>query len=299
MLQDFLGNQVIRYLSKKSYWTVNVDNKKPLDIVGYEQTGIIAGARNESCLTDLSSLIQTVGAVPAQFVYHLNAVRDKIVVLDIEKTCPEDLKDTLLNLPFIYGDISVSGKGCHLIFPCPELDEITSNKIVMKDPNGYFEVLLNHYVTFTSYTLFPRYTKTNAPIQFWQVWDGLRQIQKNIVKKNLDIEFNDMKLDFPYYNELKAAVIGNFRKRFNKTPSDFGNDMSRYEFAVIGSVRYALSFMLNMPIFSRRIKLDEREKILFVYKIVSEILLYREKHSELRNGKPLLLYQTYNSFASE
>lgn len=85
MIWDFIDNNVIRYLAPKPYWTVNVDGKKPLDIVEFERTGQIIGAKNETCLTDLDNLLRIVNAIPQQFVYSLDAVRDKIVVLDVEK----------------------------------------------------------------------------------------------------------------------------------------------------------------------------------------------------------------------
>ncbi len=298
MIQDFIDNQVIRYLAQKPYWTINIDKKKPLDITEYEKTGVIRGAKDESCLTDLSNLLRVVNAVPKQFVYSLNAIRDKIVVLDVEKTCPDDVKDELLNLPFIYGDISMSGKGLHLVFPCPALDEITINKVAMKEEHGYYEILIHHYVTFTNTTIFPRYDAENAPIQFQQIWDNLRDSQKNAVKKEFEINPDDVDLDFPQYDMLRNAVLSNFRSRFTKKPADFANDMSRYEFAVIGSLRYSLQLMLQFPIFARKTKLDETQQIFFVYQLASEILDHRAKHDEIRDGKPMLLYQTYNSFVT-
>lgn len=298
MIWDFIDNNVIRYLAPKPYWTVNVDGKKPLDIVEFERTGQIIGAKNETCLTDLDNLLRIINAIPQQFVYSLNAVRDKIVVLDVEKTCPDDIKETLLKLPFLYGDISMSGKGLHLVFPCPQLDETTVNKVVMKEEHGYYEILIHHYVTFTNNTLPPIYTTENAPIQFREIWDNLKASQKNLIKRDYDMCFENVSLDFPQYETLKTAVVNNFRQRFKKTPEDYHNDMSRYEFAVIGSIRRSLNIMLDIPMFARRIHLDEQQQILMIYQIVTEILPYREKHDETRDGKPLLLYQVMNSFAT-
>lgn len=298
MIQHFIENEVIRYLAKKPYWTVNIDEKKPLDIVAYKNTGRIYGASNESCLTDLSSLLKTLNAIPAQFVYSLNAVRDGIVVLDIEKTCPDDIKQTLLDLPFLYGDISMSGKGLHLIFPCPPLDEMTSKKVVMKEEHGYYEVLIHHFVSFTNYTIEPRYTVENAPIQFQEIWDKLVETQRSTIKKEIEFDMNKIDLDFPRYSALYQSVIANFRQRFKKTPDDFYNDMSRYEFAVIGSLRYSLKLMEDVPVFKKYIELTEEQEIAIVYDIAKEILEYRPKHDEIRDGKPMLLYQTINSFAT-
>lgn len=298
MIQDFINNDVICQLAVKPYWTVNIDGKKPLDIVAYDTMKIIRGAQNESCLTDLNNLLRIVNAIPQQFVYSLNAPRDGFVVLDIEKTCPDEIKDRLLDLPFLYGDISMSGKGCHLVFPCPPLDEITINKVAMKEEHGYYEVLIHHFVTFTNYTMLPRYDASNAPIQFQQIWDELKSTQRLATKTEMEFDMDSVKLDFPQYEVLKDAIIRNFKQRFRKRPDDYGGDMSRYEFAVIGSVRVSTNLILDVPVFARKIKLDEMQKIMLVYQIVTEILEPREKHNEIRDGKPMLLYQTCNSFVT-
>lgn len=298
MIQDFINNDVICQLAVKPYWTVNIDGKKPLDIVAYDTMKVIRGAQNESCLTDLNNLLRIVNAIPQQFVYSLNAPRDGFVVLDIEKTCPDEIKDRLLDLPFLYGDISMSGKGCHLIFPCPPLDEVTINKVAMKEEHGYYEVLIHHFVTFTNFTMLPRYDASNAPIQFQQIWDELKSTQRLATKTEMEFDIDSVKLDFPQYDVLKDAIIRNFKQRFRKRPDDYGGDMSRYEFAVIGSVRVSTNLILDVPVFARKIKLDEMQKIMLVYQIVTEILEPREKHNEIRDGKPMLLYQTCNSFVT-
>lgn len=297
MIEHFIANEIIRQLAQKPYWTVNVDNKKPLDILEYEKTKRVWGATSDACLTDLSNLLRIINAVPQQFVYNLNAARDGIVILDVEKTCPEDIKAKLLQLPFIYGDISMSGLGLHLAFPCPVLDEITSKKIVMKEEHGYFEILLHHYVTFTNYTIFPQYTVENAPIQFQEIWDELRETQRISTKSEITMNIDDIDLDFPNYETLKDAITRNFKQRFKKTPANYSGDMSRYEFAVIGSLRVSMMYMLDLPIFSR-LNLDITQQIAIIYKIACEYLEYRPKHDEIRDGKPMLLYQTYNSFVT-
>lgn len=298
MIQDFIDNQVIRYLAPKPFWTVNIDGKKPLDIIEYQSSGHIRGAKDDGCLTNLSSLFRIVNNVPAQFVYSLNAVRDKIVILDIEKTCPDDIKQTLLNLPFIYGDISMSGQGLHLVFPCPPLDEITINKVAMKEEHGYYEVLIHHYVSFTNFTIFPRFTAENAPIQFQEIWDALKETQKNTMKREFNLDIDDEDLDFPQYPIMRETILRNFRRRFTKQPSDFHNDMSRYEFAVIGSIRYSLSVIKDLPMFARHVRLSETQQVAIVYDIAKSVIEYRAKHDEIRDGKPMLLYQVINSFAT-
>lgn len=58
-----------------------------------------------------------------------------------------------------------------------------------------------------------------------------------------------------------------------------------------------MMYMLDLPIFSR-LNLDITQQIAIIYKIACEYLEYRPKHDEIRDGKPMLLYQTYNSFVT-
>lgn len=297
MIEEIISNPVMKELALKPYWTVNIDQKKPLDIIALDTQRIIRGAQNDACLTNLSELLRIVG-VPQQLVYHLDAKRDGLVVLDIEKTCPNDIKSQLLKLPFIYGDISMSGLGYHLVLPCPILDEITSKKIVMREEHGYYEILLSHFVTFTDKPIQPLYTAENSPVSWQAVWDDLKERQRLASKKEIEVDPDDIDLDFPKHDLLKDAVVRNFRQRFMKTPDSYFGDMSRYEFAVIGSLRLSLIRMLDMPMFAN-LNLDIKQQILFIYEIASEIIEPRPKHEEIRDGKPWLLYQTYNSFVTK
>lgn len=298
MIQNFIAHPIIKQLAIKPYWTINIDGKMPLNIVEYDKTKRLFGASSEACLTDVDNILRIVNAIPDHLTYHLDAIRDNIVVLDIEPQCPDDVKNQLLQLPFIYGEISMSGKGYHLVFPCPALDEITVNKVVMKEEHKWYEILIHHYVTFTYNMIEPEYNSNNAPVQFQTIWDELRKNQKLVSKREIDVNIKQIDLDFPQHDLLFESVIRNFRQRFHKKPIDFGNDMSRYEFAVIGSVRYSLITMLDLPIFAKKTKLTEEQQIALVYNIVKEILDHRAKHDEIRDGKPMLLYQVCNSFAT-
>lgn len=297
MFDDFLNNPVIQNLAQKPYWTINVDGKKPLDIVEFSKTGTIRGAFDDKCLVTLSDLISILNGVPQQLTYKLDAVRDNFVVLDIEKTCPDAVKSYFLTLPFLYGDISLSGKGYHMVFPCPELDEITSKKLAMQEPHKYYELLLAHFVTFMPGNMItPQFSP--QPASFEYLWQTLRDIQKSFAREELQFNADDIKLDFPEYEKLKTAVKRSFENRFRKTPATYNDDMSRYEFAVIGALRLHLLTQLDLPAFNH-LKLDVTQQIMIVYQITTEIVSYRAKHDTMRNGKPFLLYQTYNSFVTK
>src|SRR5699024_2889070 len=88
----------------------------------------------------------------ANHALRLNALVDRVAVLDIEKTCPDELKEALCRLPALYRERSMSGQGVHLVLPLPDSFEDfrdAAAKRVVKGPHGWYEILLGHYVTFT------------------------------------------------------------------------------------------------------------------------------------------------------
>jgi hypothetical protein len=295
---SFFDNEVIKQLSQNPRWTVNIDNKCPVDIKRIKTHGQIRGARDKQCLTTLPDLLDLMGKVnviPEAFVYFLDAERDNVVVLDIEKTCPDDIKTDLLNLDFLYGDISMSGNGRHLIFPCPPLNDITRNKRVMRRPDGFYEILLNHYVTFTQNLIYPTVIPAEKPFQ--QVWDELAATQKLITTSDIDVNTeNRPKFTSATHRRFHAELIRAFEYRFTKTPADYHNDMSRYEFAVICAVKNYCKQFLTYSTFEN-IKLNENEQIWMVCDVIHKILPHRPKHDEQRNGQPFLFYQVCQSFA--
>ena len=299
-LQNLLTNIAVKQLAVRPFWTINMSNKAPMDFNYFRYTGKIAGAIDSKALTDLYTLMDFFktehNSVPQQFVYSLDCKRDGICILDIESKCPEDIKQKLLSeLPYVYGDISMSGHGAHLMFPCPELDEITSSKIVMKEEHGWYEILLAHYVTFTDNTLPERDYKDQT--KFLELWNTLKATQKLASKEGFDISKNRPEYNFSNYNALVANTKSRFKAKFTKRPIDYNNDMSKYEFAVVGSLKIALLTMLDFPIY-HNLNLDLNQKVWIVFELAQEILEPRPKHDEFRDNMPWLLYITYNSFVT-
>lgn len=81
---------------------------------------------------------------------------------------------------------------------------------------------------------------------------------------------------------LKRAVYG-------KTLNDFKNDNSAYEFGVIGFYMHNLDLLLSTTKYSKREYLPP-EKVRILYTVVSDVIPYRIKHEEFRNGIPMLMY---------
>ena len=296
---NFFDNPIIKQLAHNPRWTVNIDGKCPLDILTLKNTGRICGAASEERLVTLPDLLDIMGimqAMPERFTYFLDAERDRIAVLDIEKHCPEDIKNELLNLDFLYGDISASGKGYHLAFICPELDEITRNKIKMQHKDKHYEILLHHYVTFTQNLIFP--TATPAKITFRDVWDELVKEQKIAAENAVNINISARpEFSKRLHKKLFAEIMRALQNRFLKTPADYNNDMSRYEFGVIGIARTYLEQMLSFTTFAN-LEMDDNDKIWMVYDAVSEFLPHRDKHDAKRDGQPFLFYLVCKSFTT-
>ena len=83
-----------------------------------KDANIIWGAafdRGYNPLVDLETVCKTLPTA-ANNTYHLDALIDKIVVLDVEPKCPEEIKRQFLSLPYLYSETSMSGNGLHLIF---------------------------------------------------------------------------------------------------------------------------------------------------------------------------------------
>ena len=292
----FFDNPVIQKLAYNPRWTINVDGKMPLNIQALKTQGQIFGATGEHCLTTLSDLLTvfaTHNTTPTQFTYFLDARRDGIVILDIEPSCDDNLKHDFLNLDFLYGDISASGRGYHLAFPCPPLDDITSVKKVMKHPEKSYEILLCHYVTFTKNIILP--TATPSTTNFQAIWNELAAMQKVSKTLNISVTVNPQIERQGKHKLLHEKLTEAFQRRFVKKPVDYNNDMSRYEFGAIGSVRMYLEQLLKYSLFEG-VTLDESEKIRLVYDVLVDNLPHRDKHDEFRSGQPFLFYQVCKSF---
>lgn len=301
-LQTLIDNPYIQQLADKPFWTVNIHGKMPMDFKGFLTDQQIRGAKDKSCLVSMTQILNyfmslPTPATPEQFVYSLDCMRDNVVILDIESKCPEDIKRRLMTeLPYVYGDISMSGNGAHLMFPCPPLDELTSKKIVMKEEHGWYEILLQHYCSFTLSTLPPSNLDTNDQTAFLKLWDELREQQKLFEKKDVDVTLQRPDLSFKECRQLKADILARFRSTFKKTLEDYNNDNSRYEFGVISSLKFAQLNILGYPQYAK-LDLSENQRIWIIYELLPKILEPRPKHEETRDGMPWLLWRVCNCFA--
>lgn len=282
---DFYNHPFIKSIADNEKWTVSDNNKRPIDMFVYKYRHEVTGAifTDNKSLVSLSELCNLIPNAKNN-AYFMDSLTDNFVVLDIEPTCPKDIKEKLLLTPYIYGEISLSGKGYHLIYPIPSCFSkypIAQKKIVMKEKHGYYEILLQHYVTFTR-NMLPSAIGTE---NFDPIFEELASIQIETKRKDTDIQ--ELKPDdIPLEKDILITL---FHLDYKKTPADFYNDLSKYEYGFIGFLYYHLKKQLDINKYKIH-KYSDNEKAWLLYTVAKDKIPKRQKHEEYRNNLPWLLY---------
>lgn len=282
---DFYNHPFIKSITDNEKWTVSDKDKKPIDMFAYKYRQQITGAlfTDNKSLVSLPELCELIPNARNN-AYFMDSIVDKFVVLDIEPICPDAIKQRLLKTKYVYGEISMSGKGYHLIYPLPNCFSkypIAQKKIVMKEEHGYYEILLQHYVTFTRNML----PDATGGEDFEKIFEELASTQKETIRKDIDVQElkpNDIPLE-------KDILITLNHLDYNKTPIDFYNDMSKYEYGFMGFLYYKLKKQLALQDYKEH-KYSDNEKAWLLYTVAKNKIPKRQKHDEYRNNLPWLLY---------
>lgn len=282
---DFYNHPFIKSITDNEKWTVSDKDKKPIDMFAYKYRQQITGAlfTDNKSLVSLPELCELIPNARNN-AYFMDSIVDKFVVLDIEPICPDAIKQKLLKTKYVYGEISMSGKGYHLIYPLPNCFSkypIAQKKIVMKEEHGYYEILLQHYVTFTR-NMLPDATGRE---DFEKIFEELASTQKETIRKDIDVQElkpNNIPLE-------KDILITLNHLDYNKTPIDFYNDMSKYEYGFMGFLYYKLKKQLALQDYKEH-KYSDNEKAWLLYTVAKNKIPKRQKHDEYRNNLPWLLY---------
>ena len=289
----FRENTFIQTIANDKRWTVSTADKVPIDMHILKYRNEIKGAFHASdlCLMTLDEVNEIIPNA-SNHAYHFDYQITNAIVLDIEPKCPEILKKSFLEMNYIYGEISLSGKGLHLIFPVPECFDnypIAQQKKVLKEEHGYYEFLLYHYVTFT-HNMLPEATGTNT---IDTVFETLCRKQKESVKTDTDI--NLTKPEIPKEKTLLKTLC---HIEYKKTPNDFYGDMSKYEYGFTGFYHSKLKKQIQLPHYKSHTYTDN-EKAWLLYEIAMQKLEHRANHDENRNGLPWLLYLAQEIIAKD
>lgn len=307
MNKEFLNEPFLDSIRQNKRWTISDCNKRPIDLVAIITKGVIKGAKycGEQSLLSLDDAIShilqwicsdrnpnpTVENI-SNIAYYLNSDIDNLLVLDIEPSCPDDLKNKLLDTDFIYGEKSLSGKGYHLIFELPSWYHTMPNlqhKTALKGENKYYEILLQQYVTFTG-------NKINKPknpqTDFYEIFKNLAKKAEETNSKNIKIKKEQNLDDIPKAQEIAESLM---TITFSKDMDIYDNDMSRFEFAYGVKLSASLNRLLKSTKY-RNLNYTDDEKITIIYAVLVECLPHRDKHNTKRNGLPWLLYLAQNVY---
>ena len=281
----FYSHPLIQELSCCKRWTISTNNKIPVDMCVIRDYKRIAGAKyqDERSLVTLDEVLDIIPCA-ANHAFFLDCVDCNYVVLDIEPKCPDEIKKQLLNLNYIYGEVSMSGKGYHLVFPLPKSYRdypVLQTKKVLKEEHGFFEILLNHYVTFTRKML----PDATGKADFDDLFKSMAQVQKETIRNdNITFENANTEPDIPHRDELISVLN---RVTLKKS---FDGDYSRYEFSYAKKVYCTLQEILTTVKPYKNIEYNATQKAWLIYIALKNILEYRPKHDSLRNGVPWLLF---------
>lgn len=285
---EFYAHPFIKSIADKEKWSVSDNTKRPIDMKAWIYEKRIYGARMDDTVNPCVSLSRLCSTIPdaANHAYYLNAIADKFVVLDIEPKCPEDIKQNLLNTGYIYGEISLSGQGFHLVHPLPDCFyeyPVLKKKIVMKESHGYYEILLNHWVTFTRNMIGPARCQNNI---FENIFRELAANQKEVVRTDIDV--NILKPENIHKEDYLLDVLSHCA--YSKTPDDFDGDISKYEYGCIGFLYWNLNRLLTASYIKAEHEYSPNEITWLLYEAAKAKIPYRAKHDEFRDNLPWLLY---------
>lgn len=287
---DFYDHPLIRRIADTKKWTVSDKDKRPIDMFDLRVLHMVTGAKftNELSLVSLPRLCELLPDA-ANNAFYLDCLTDGFVVLDIEPTCPANVKKKLLAMPYLYGEVSLSGKGYHLVFDTPTcLDDypIAKKKIVMKEPHGHYEILLNHWVTFTRNMLPP----SKGTESFDELFE--RMASEQVETHRDDVDVSEMRPEMPKVAEVAIEQLTNIRP-YGRTPENFHGDRSKYEYGYMSHLYRKLQAILALDRIQQMMngeELDDNQKAWVLFAAAVAHIPHRDKHEECRDGLPWLLY---------
>ena len=228
----------------------------------------------------------------------LDTLRDNYMLLDIEPSCDEVLKQKFINSDWVYGETSLSGEGIHLLFKTPKNFEefpIAMKKTVLKTKNRTYEMLLNHWVTFTGNQIErPKIIETSIE----EIFKDLAILAQETEVREMHYESESLlkPKNIPMYDELfrlLTAIPIPFE------PEKHDNDISGTECSIIGRIQNSvLEKLTESPSFATNYYTEE-QAIALIYYVAKHHIPHREKHDSLRNKMPWLLYTIIQQYAKK
>lgn len=293
---EFYSHPTIQHLAHKRRWTMSDNEKKPVNINDlFLRWSTERGAQcnvpeTMATLDEFTRILPSAG----NCAYYLDYALDDIICLDIESYCSDELKKQFLDLPYLYGETSLSGKGYHLLIrPSKKFIELNPElltKTTLKNTQEGYEIHLRHWVTFTRWTI-PAATGTAS----------LEDIVGDFVKHHKSInhtasEISDERPEDEDVDRITQAIREQFT--YSKTVHDFSDDYSSYEFGYLTKLarftikRCAIDTELTGHVY------DESDIVWTMGDVASYQLEYRPKHDTVRDGLPWLVWNARNAYAT-
>lgn len=273
-------------LATQSRWTVSDKDKRPIHLGMLRDQKRIMGLRPDDlsygCVT-LDGVEPILGAPATNYAYRLIASIDRVCVVDIEPGCDPHMRDELFTLEHTYAEMSSSGHGFHLVCPLPSMFS-ADFPVALKHPSGGFEVLFEHWVTFTGREITLPKPKISTSIDDVcdPLWSAYRLRQSR--KTDIAIDLSRIADDVPHAEDMIAYIT---RFPFQKELSDFPDphregDHSRYEYYCLGQLLYRLR---------SRFTLNPTQQAHIIASALSQMIPHRPKHDTYRDGLPFIVYQ--------
>lgn len=317
---EFYDNPAIRALAAACRWTISgrlgeldpgdegSGRKAPIDVrhliegcnAGCRHVGPLRGAfaLDATCLVTLDELSASVPNA-ANAAYYLQAQSDGLIVIDIEPDCPPGISTDLLRLPgIVYSELSMSGRGFHLVAALPGNFHdfpVAVDKRVLREEHGWYEILLDHWVTFTRTPVPQRIVDHVAAVARPPQWASVEGLYADLAARarpSLSISAtkvgtDDSMPEIPHAESIVERTVAAARTRL-RAKEDFQGDLSRWEFSVLGTIYHWLQESLNSY---RTIgaTYSSGDQAWLLYLAGLKLIPNRPKHAQLRNGRPFLL----------
>lgn len=319
----FYANVAIQALAREFRWTVSgqigeddpedptkrATRKAPIDLRHLLDGGGLRGAwaLDDTCLVSLEELTDRF-PLAANAAFYLRARTDGLMVIDIESKCPADVAASILSLPgIVYSELSMSGNGYHLIAPLPrnfhDFPAATGKK-VLKQTDGWYEVLLEHWVTFTRQPV-PAARRTRPPGStttfdetFEEPFDDVADLYSSLASLATDtaavsaaavaVELSATLPAIPDSTAIISHVLSKGTPAL-RTLEEFGSDHSRWEFSVLR--RLYIRMLPELATYGQKnsTAYTDSDRAWLLYTAALEVIPPRHKHRERRNGRPFLL----------
>jgi hypothetical protein len=285
----FYRNKAIANLAYHKRWAVSDPvTKMPVSMRGLVMYKTIWGASSKKA-SDMWTLIDLAKRMPRLSNCALSLEGEKMgyAVVDIESTCSDKMRNRLMKLPWAYAERSLSGKGVHLLIPYPN-DLIAAypnaKKAALKAPNKTWELLLEHWVTFTRDTLDPADYPDRGTLSLRDVLEPLFEAQKPAMASVTQSADDVKDEDIPGYEDRKNMVLVSHGDTFRYDPSKRGGDLSSADMSLCCQVVRAVRMNLENAV-------DDDKLVKFTYHMAMDVFetytkehgIWRDKYEEARN----------------